>query len=163
MFHQLFQLWILGLRGVYRNLRNSFNLQNSVYIRLYLTYDTARSAAGAFCIADLDGAGSGTYISGGAVKVKYGTFSYLPQNGPLMKTTAFIPNDFTFGNLTEAQEKQFSLSGACIRLLKMARDGEYDPAEDKDADGRIGMIDLLRMVSARVTHVRYTIKKWVLF
>ena len=137
-----------GADGAYRNLSKSFNLQNKVYIRLYLTYDTAASASEAFCIADLDGTGSGTYGRGSDVKVHYGTFSYTPQNDVRMKTAAFYKNGFLFGNLTEVQKTQFLLPGTAARLLKMIRDGEYDAAEDRDADGRIGIKDLLRIVHA---------------
>lgn len=87
-----------GADGDYRNLAKSFNLVNSAYIRLYLTYDTANGAEEAFCIADLDGTGEGTYVdSEGAVKVNFGTFKYLPGDGVHMQTAAFEKNGYFFG------------------------------------------------------------------
>lgn len=88
--------------GSYRNLDKSFNLVNSSYIRLYLTYDTAYSAADAFCIADLDGTGEGTYINAeGSVAVNYGTYKYLPSGSPLMQTASFAKDTYFFGTNTE--------------------------------------------------------------
>ena len=91
-----------GADGEYRNLAKSFNLVNSAYIRLYLTYDTANGAEEAFCIADLDGTNNGTYVdSEGAVKVNFGTYKYLPSDSALMNTASFEQNSYFFGTNTE--------------------------------------------------------------
>ena len=91
-----------GADGEYRNLAKSFNLVNSAYIRLYLTYDTANGAEDAFCIADLDGTNEGTFIKeDGGVSVNFGTYKYLPGDGALMKVGSFEKNGYYFGTNTE--------------------------------------------------------------
>ena len=47
-----------GPDGTYANKPQHVNLQNSYYIRLYLTEYNARGAEEAFCYADLDGTGN---------------------------------------------------------------------------------------------------------
>ncbi len=91
-----------GADAAYVHMDKSFNLVNSAYIRLYLTYDSDMSASDAFCIADLDGTGEGTYINAeNAVKVNYGTYKYLPSGSPLMQTASFAKNTYFFGVNTE--------------------------------------------------------------
>jgi len=91
-----------GADGTYSHMEKSFNLVNSAYIRLYLTYDSAMNASEAFCIADLDGTGNGTYINAeNAIKVNYGTYKYLPSGSPLMQTASFAKDTYYFGANTE--------------------------------------------------------------
>lgn len=91
-----------GADAAYVHMDKSFNLVNSAYIRLYLTYDSAKDASEAFCVADLDGTGDGTYLNGeNAVKVHYGTYKYLPSGSPLMQTASFAKDTYYFGANTE--------------------------------------------------------------
>lgn len=91
-----------GDNGAYRSLARSFNLANSAYIRLYLTYDTAKDAGDAFCIAELDGTGDGTFIkASGEVGVNYGTYKYVPGEGAAMKVDSFAKNTYYFGTNTD--------------------------------------------------------------
>ena len=90
-----------GADATYVHLDKSFNLVNSAYIRLYLTYDTAFNPAEAFCIADLDGTDDGAYLNAeNAVKVNYGTYKYVPGDGALMQTASFTKNAYFYGEDT---------------------------------------------------------------
>ena len=86
----------------YRNLAKSFNLVNSAYIRLFLTYDTANGAEEAFCVADLDGTNDGTYINAdGGVSVNFGTYKYIPGEGKNLKIASFDLNKYYYGTSAE--------------------------------------------------------------
>ncbi|MBQ6893381.1 MAG: hypothetical protein IJN48_04170, partial [Clostridia bacterium] len=88
-----------GPDASYKNKAQHVNLQNSYYIRLYLSEYNARSAEEAFCIADLDGTGNGTYLNAsGAVKCNHGTFTYEPVEGQIaMRVASFEAGTFLFG------------------------------------------------------------------
>ena len=108
-----------GADGAYRNLPNSFNLQNTVYMRLYLTSDTACDASEAFCTADLDGTGGGTYRSGGSVKVRLGSYRYTPAAGAALKTLSFEENAFPFGCLDEDRAPLFGILPAAPTVIRL--------------------------------------------
>ena len=95
-----------GADATYKNKSGYLNLQNSYYIRLYLSEYNARSAAEAFCTADLDGTGNGTYLNAsGAVKCSFGTFIYeRAESGIAMKVASFEAGTYTFGEKLPKEE-----------------------------------------------------------
>lgn len=91
------------------NLSNSFNIGNSMFNRLFMTFANDQDVSGAFCICDMDSTDNGTYMSGLATKSNEGAYHYIPNgSSALMTTASFTIKSYSIGSINEAQKSAFA-------------------------------------------------------
>ena len=121
----------------FRNLANSFNLQNAYFSRLYLSYDTAYDTTEAFCSVDLDGTGGGTYVNeDGTVSSAMGMYSYTPDGEGTFHSKTFFLSGYSVFNV--------------LSVLKSCINHSTENVWDMNNDGVINMIDVVRMLRSMV-------------
>ncbi len=131
------------------NLTSSFNLGNSYYNKLYLTYATDHSALDAGCTATMDGTGGGTYASGSSFASAEGAYQFMPTEGADMATVAFTKKQYSIGSLTLDQK---------IALSELDRSGGskyiggefYELTLDKEASGAYVTVSDAKKISDNV-------------
>ncbi|MBQ4557381.1 MAG: endonuclease/exonuclease/phosphatase family protein [Clostridia bacterium] len=121
----------------FRNLANSFNLQNSYFSRLSLSYDTACDVSEAFCSVAVDSTGGGTYIDeSGSVVSTIGMYAYTPDGNGSFHPKAFFPSGYSVYNV--------------LSVLKSCINHSTEDVWDMNNDGVINMIDVVRMLRVMV-------------
>ncbi len=108
--------------GDVNNLTAGFNLSNSTYTKLYISFNTAQTVSEAVCSCFLDSTDGGTTTAeDGTTSVATGAYNFTPTSKALMATASFTASAYTIGGLTADQQAAFN-------LLIDTRWGEADTA-----------------------------------
>jgi len=90
------------------NTSKSFNMSNSAYTKLYITFNTAQYVSEAVTSCYLDGTNGGTTTAAdGTTTVAEGSYHFLPSGKTLMKTATFTKKAYSIGYLEADQQSAF--------------------------------------------------------
>lgn len=90
------------------NVSKSFNMSNSAYTKLYITFNTAQYASEALTSCYLDGTNDGTTTAeDGTTTVVEGSYHFLPSGKTLMTTASFTKKAYSIGALEADQQSAF--------------------------------------------------------
>ena len=98
--------------GSANDISRSFNLGNSTYSRLYITFAHAQSVADAICICNMDSTDGGITTTNGTTSVQAGAHSFVPSSTKTMVTDAFTKDAYTVGSFTASQKTAFAALAA---------------------------------------------------
>lgn len=95
--------------GDVNNLTASYNLSNSTYTKLYISFNTAQTVSEAICSCFLDSTDNGTTTAAdGTTTVATGAYNFTPTTKALMTTASFTASSYTIGALTADQQTAFN-------------------------------------------------------